>query len=80
VILGFIGQAFGSRRFDYEWLAIDVGAFAAGFVAGGYLGALTEWGWRLDGLYVLPALLGAVLVGGLLKVVFTLAIAEEPAR
>jgi hypothetical protein len=39
-------------------------AVIGGFMASEFLGAASTRGWQVDGLYVFPALIGAVSVGG----------------
>jgi hypothetical protein len=59
----------------YEWLFAAVGCLIGGAVASLAFGlslaagASTVWARQVDGLYVLPAVLGAAAVGGLLELV-----------
>lgn len=67
IVLAFAGEAIGRRRFGAEPWLVALGAVIGGFAASEYLGAASTWGWQVDGLYVFPALIGAVIVGGLVE-------------
>jgi uncharacterized membrane protein YeaQ/YmgE (transglycosylase-associated protein family) len=69
IAIGVIVQFTGDPRFGYEWLMTAVGAFVGGFVATSYLGTLGAWGPALDGMFVLPAMIGAVVVAAIVAVV-----------
>jgi len=60
VVIGFVAQMIGTPRFGYDWLMSGVGAALGAFVAGQYLGVFTAWGPLFDGIYLLPAALGAI--------------------
>jgi len=62
LVPGFIGQLFGSVRTRYEWLADGVAAFLGGFIASESLGSVSTWGPEWEGVFVVPALIGAVVV------------------
>ena len=62
IVLGLIGQFLGSVQTRYEWLPDIVAAFLGGFIASESLGSLSTWGPEWEGLYVAPALIGAILV------------------
>ena len=62
VVLGFIGQFLGTVRTRFEWLPDAVAAFLGGFIASESLGSLSTWGPEWEGLYIAPALIGAVVV------------------
>lgn len=62
VVLGFIGQFLGTVRTRFEWLPDAVAAFLGGFIASESLGSLSTWGPEWEGIFVAPALIGAILV------------------
>ena len=69
LVFGVIAQFIGETRLGYEW-AID--AIAAGFgaiVASEFIVGLQSFGPMFDGLAVVPALIGGLLVGGIAEVV-----------
>ncbi len=71
-VVGFAYQAIGTPRFTYDWLIAGIGAGVGAFVAGQSLGPATTWGPVFDGLYVLPALLGGLALGGVVEYVVRL--------
>jgi uncharacterized membrane protein YeaQ/YmgE (transglycosylase-associated protein family) len=69
IAIGVIIQFTGTPRFGREWLMTAVGAVVGGFVATSYLGTLGAWGPTLDGMFVLPALIGAVVVAAIVAAI-----------
>jgi hypothetical protein len=61
VTLQFIGRV----TFGYEWAIAAAGAVVGAWLGSEALGTLSTWGLAFDGLYLLPALIGGVVVGGL---------------
>lgn len=64
LVIGGVAQFLGEVRVGWEWIAT-----AAGAVVGAYLGSeavygASTWGPVFEGLYILPALIGAVVLGG----------------
>jgi uncharacterized membrane protein YeaQ/YmgE (transglycosylase-associated protein family) len=62
----------GTPRFSYDWVIAAVGAGIGAFVAGRYLGVVTSWGPQYDGMYLLPAALGAIIVTAAVEAVVRL--------
>lgn len=71
----FVGQPLNG----YRWLITTVGAAIGGFVASESLGSLTTVGPELDGLFVVPALIGGIVLGGVVEWVVR-TVTPEPAR
>lgn len=69
VIIGCIPLLFESTRPTLEVVLVAIGAAIGGFVASEYLGTLSAWGWEWDGMRVFPALIGAVIVSGVVDIV-----------
>jgi uncharacterized membrane protein YeaQ/YmgE (transglycosylase-associated protein family) len=69
VVLGLIGQFIGTVRTRFEWAPDAVAAFLGGFIASESLGSLSTWGPEWEGLFVAPALIGAVVVTLIVDVV-----------
>lgn len=69
LLVGVALQAVLRAENDYAWLYTAIGAFVGGFVASEFLGALSTWGWEANGLFVFPALIGAVIVGVIVELV-----------
>jgi len=62
VVIGLVGQFLGTVQTRYEWLPDIVAAFLGGFIASESLGSLSTWGPEWEGLFIAPALIGAILV------------------
>ncbi|HEY6203752.1 MAG TPA: hypothetical protein VI056_12010 [Candidatus Limnocylindria bacterium] len=70
VIAGFAVQMYEKRSLPYEWLIIAMsGAFGAYFASENVPGAtvpvldaIKDWGPNLDGMFVIPAVVGGVLL------------------
>ena len=62
-----IGVAFyvlGDPQFNYEWLVTAIAAFIGGFAVSEFVTAFRDYEPVWDGLAVIPALIGGVIVGG----------------
>lgn len=71
VVLGFAAQAIGTARTSYDWLITAVAAAVGAFLASEVLGiAPGVLGPEFDGLYLLPALIGAIVLGAIVEYVF----------
>jgi hypothetical protein len=70
LIAGVVVQMYERRALPYEWLIIALaGAFGAYFASETVPGAtvpllesIKDWGPTLDGMYVIPALLGGIIL------------------
>ena len=69
LVLGLIVQLIGETRTGFEWLVAAVFAVAGGWLGSEAFGTASTVGPAIDGLYVLPALIGGVVVGGIVDVV-----------
>jgi hypothetical protein len=68
-VIGLASQLVYRVHFELEWLAAGVAAFLGGYLASEHLGALGAWGPEVDGLFVLPALIGAGLLAALVGLI-----------
>ena len=68
ILIGAIAQYIGETRTGYEWLVAAVAALAGGWIASEAFGTLSTSGPAVEGLYIVPALIGAVVLGGLVDV------------
>ena len=66
IIIGFACQSIGHARENYEWAVGLVGALYGGLFANAISGNTLGFGVSIDGLNVIPTLLGAMLLGGLI--------------
>jgi hypothetical protein len=69
VVIGVVTQLAGRARFSYEWVATAIGAAIGGLVASEFV-----VGWRTfepvtDGLALVPAALGGIVLGAVVAVV-----------
>jgi uncharacterized membrane protein YeaQ/YmgE (transglycosylase-associated protein family) len=69
LVFGFVAQMVGETRTGYEWFVDAVAAAAGGLVASEFV-----TGWRAidpvwDGLALIPALLGGLVVGVVAEIV-----------
>jgi hypothetical protein len=62
--IGAIAQYVGRVAFGYEWVFTALGALIGGWLGSEAFGTLSAWGTVFDGLYILPALIGGLVVGG----------------
>ncbi len=62
IVLGLIGQFVGSVKTRFEWLPDAVAAFLGAFVASESLGSLSMTGPEWEGIFIVPALIGAVVL------------------
>jgi len=69
LIFGAIAQVIGRVVVGYEWIFTAVAALAGGWIGSEALGALSTWGPVFDDLYVLPAVIGGVILGGVVDVI-----------
>jgi uncharacterized membrane protein YeaQ/YmgE (transglycosylase-associated protein family) len=69
VLLGAIVQFIGEPRIGYEWIFPAIALVVGGWLGSEAFGTLSTWGPEFEGLYVLPALIGAVVLGAVVDVV-----------
>jgi uncharacterized membrane protein YeaQ/YmgE (transglycosylase-associated protein family) len=67
--IGVIAQLIGEVTFSLQWVVTGLGALIGGYIGSESLGTWSTWGASFDGLYIVPALIGAVVVGGIVDVV-----------
>jgi hypothetical protein len=48
----------------WEWIATAAAALVGGYLGSEAVAGASTWGPVIEGLYVLPALIGAVILGG----------------
>jgi hypothetical protein len=66
VLIGIASQLVGRARETYEWEIGTVGALYGGLLANGLFASRMTPGFGIDGLLVVPTLLGGALIAGLL--------------
>jgi uncharacterized membrane protein YeaQ/YmgE (transglycosylase-associated protein family) len=61
IVLGLIGQVIGDTETPFEWIPDAVAAFIGGYIASEMLGGLSTTGPEVEGVFVVPAVIGAVV-------------------
>ena len=69
LVFGAIAQYIGRVVIGYEWIFPAAGALVGGWLGSEAFGTLSTWGADVESLYLLPALIGGVVVGGVVDVV-----------
>ena len=75
LIIGGAAYLIGEITVGYEWATTGLAALVGGYLGSEAFGGLSTWGPVFEGLYVLPAIIGAVVVGGVLDAVVRFATA-----
>jgi uncharacterized membrane protein YeaQ/YmgE (transglycosylase-associated protein family) len=61
--IGVIAHLIGTVRIGFEWLVTAVAALVGGYLGSEALGTVSTLGPVFEGLYILPAIVGALVVG-----------------
>jgi uncharacterized membrane protein YeaQ/YmgE (transglycosylase-associated protein family) len=69
VIIGVIPQFIGEPKLRYEWIFPMAAVLAGGYIGSEALGTLSTVGPVFEGLYVVPALVGGVVLGAVVDVI-----------
>lgn len=62
VVLGLVGQFFGSVRTRFEWVPDAIAAFLGAYIGSELLGSVSTNGPEWEGVFIGPALIGAVVL------------------
>ena len=65
IVLGGVVQLTGVARSGYDGLITGIAVVGGAIVAGQWLGSSSARGPQFDGLYLLPALIGGVVLGAI---------------
>ena len=68
-VIGIVSYVIGEVRAWWEPFLVAIAAFIGGYLGSEALGAASTWGTEFEGLYLWPALLGAIVVGGAVDVI-----------
>ena len=63
LLIGVVSQYIGDVTVGYEWAGTGVAALIGGYLGSEAFGTAGTWGPVFEGLYVVPAIIGA-LIGG----------------
>lgn len=64
LVIGVGAQFIGRPGSGYEWVFTALAALVGGWLGSEAFGTLSTWGPVMQGLYLVPALIGAVVLGG----------------
>lgn len=62
IVIGAIAHVVGELRTGVEGPIVAVAALVGGYLGSEAFGTYSTWGYAFEGLYVLPALIGAVVL------------------
>jgi uncharacterized membrane protein YeaQ/YmgE (transglycosylase-associated protein family) len=68
LVFGVVAQLVGETRTGYEWLADAIGAAVGAIVASEFIVAWQAFAPVWDGLAIVPALIGGLIVGLVVEV------------
>lgn len=68
LVIGVVAQAIGRTTVGFAWVVVALAALVGGWLGSEAFGTLSTWGPVIEGLYVLPALIGAVAAGAIADV------------
>ncbi len=63
LLISAVPQFIGETTFGFEWIVAAAAVLVGGWIGSEALGAASTWGFAFEGLYVLPALIGGVILG-----------------
>jgi hypothetical protein len=63
LLLGAIPQFIGDATIGFEWVFTAAAILIGGWLGSEAFGAASTWGLEFEGLYVLPAIIGGVVLG-----------------
>jgi uncharacterized membrane protein YeaQ/YmgE (transglycosylase-associated protein family) len=69
IVIAAVAQYIGRVSFGYEWVFTGIAALVGGWLGSEAFGTLSTWGPALEGLYILPALIGAIVLGAVVDAV-----------
>ena len=72
LVLGFLVQAFLKPKTPYEWLITGAGAAVGAWLASEitwtqWFTGLTDLGPQFDGLLIVPAVIGGIVIGAIVE-------------
>ena len=67
LVVGLLYRYVGENQEGWTWLITAIGAGVGAFIGSESLAGASKWGPEAGGMFVLPALIGAVVVGGIVE-------------
>ncbi len=65
--VSMLAQYVGEVAVGYEWSLTALGVLVGGWIGSEVLGAAGAWGPEWDGMYIIPAAIGGLVVGALVE-------------
>ena len=62
IVIGAIAHFVGERRTGFEGPVVAIAALVGGYLGSEAFGTYSTWGYEFEGLFVVPALIGAVVL------------------
>jgi uncharacterized membrane protein YeaQ/YmgE (transglycosylase-associated protein family) len=69
LLIGGVSQFIGEPRIGYEWLFSAAAVLIGGWLGSEAFGTASTWGPVFEGLYLVPALIGGVILGAVVDVI-----------
>ena len=67
LVVGWLYRYAGENQEGWAWLITAIGAGVGAFIGSESLAGASTWGPEAGGMFLLPALIGAVVVGGIVE-------------
>ena len=68
-VIGIASYFIGEVRAWYEGVLTGLAALIGGYIGSESLASASTWGWEFEGLFIVPAVIGALIVGGIVDVI-----------
>jgi uncharacterized membrane protein YeaQ/YmgE (transglycosylase-associated protein family) len=69
LLIGVIAHFIGEVTIGYEWAITGVAALVGGYLGSEAFARLSTWGPEFEGLFVLPAIIGGVVLGAVVDAI-----------
>lgn len=69
LLIGGVSQFIGEPRIGYEWLFSAAAVLVGGWLGSEAFGTASTWGPVFEGLFLVPALIGGVILGAVVDVI-----------
>lgn len=69
LVFGAFAHVIGDVAVSWEWAGAGAGALVGGYLGSEAFGSASTWGVAFEGLYVLPAIIGAIVLGGVVDAI-----------
>lgn len=64
LLIGIVAHFIGEVTIGYEWAITGVAALVGGYLGSEAFAGLSTWGPAFEGLYIVPAIIGGLVLGG----------------